>query len=208
MDVDRGALYESARQRFAALVGAGVDPDAAVPATPAWTVHDVVAHLAGIARDAMTGNMEGAPGEAWTAAQVARGLGVPIADLLAQWAIDAQGVAAFLSSPDGESVSAAVSDVHSHEADLRHALGLPVAVPAPFLSWCAEALRDGFADAVREAGLAANTPAIDDVEWFRGRLGRRTEAEVRAYPWPVDATPYLESFVVFGPATHSLAEHH
>ena len=82
IEVDRGARYDAARQRIAALVGGDVAPGTRVPATPGWSVHDVVAHLAGVARDALTGNMEAAPGDAWTAAQVARSVGVPIAELL------------------------------------------------------------------------------------------------------------------------------
>lgn len=41
-----------------------------VPACPGWTAHDVLAHLAGVAADATSGNLAGAPGPAWTAAQV------------------------------------------------------------------------------------------------------------------------------------------
>ena len=55
-------------------------------------------------------------------------------------------------------------------------------------------------------GLAPVDLQISDAEWYRGRLGRRTEAEVRAYPWPVDPTPYLDVFFVFGRAEQSLGE--
>jgi hypothetical protein len=54
--------------------------------------------------------------------------------------------------------------------------------------------------------MAPGSPAIADVEWFRGRLGRRTEDEVRAYPWPSDPTPYLDVFFIFGVAQQSLGE--
>jgi hypothetical protein len=37
-----------------------------VPATPDWTVHDVLAHLAGGPADALSGRMDGAPGPDWT----------------------------------------------------------------------------------------------------------------------------------------------
>jgi hypothetical protein len=51
-DVDPGQLYLAARERVVALVtNDGVDPDAPVLATPGWSVRDVVAHLAGVARD-------------------------------------------------------------------------------------------------------------------------------------------------------------
>jgi uncharacterized protein (TIGR03083 family) len=169
-------------------------------------VHDVVAHLAGISEDATSGNMEGAPGEAWTAAQIARGEGRSIDDLVAQWTANAPMLEGFFSSPAASSSLAGVFDVHCHEADLRHAFGLPIDIPADFLAWAADSMRTRFSDAVQEAGLAAVQLKIGDLEWFRGRLGRRTEAEVRAYPWPGDPEPYLDTFFVFGPAVRSLGE--
>ena len=71
---DLAALYRESRQRVGTLL-LSVD-DAApldVPATPAWNAHEVLAHLAGVAEDFASGNTDGAPGEAWTAAQVERG---------------------------------------------------------------------------------------------------------------------------------------
>jgi len=69
MTIDLGETYKAARERISRLVtGDNIDPTLPVAATPEWTVHCVVAHVAGIAVDASTGNMEGAPGEAWTAA--------------------------------------------------------------------------------------------------------------------------------------------
>ncbi len=86
MTIDLGELYRGARSRISELVsGHGVDPTLQVPATPEWTVHSVVAHVSGIAADASSGNMEGAPGEAWTAAQVARGAGRTIAEMVEEW---------------------------------------------------------------------------------------------------------------------------
>jgi hypothetical protein len=103
-------------------------------------------------------------------------------------------------------MAAGVFDVHTHEADLRHALGLPLSIPADALTWAGAGMRAGFAELVTGAGLPPVELAISDVEWFRGRLGRRTEVEVRAYPWPVDPGPYLDHFFIFGRAAHSLGE--
>ena len=81
MTIDPGALYRtlSRTHHGPGHRTADVDPDLVVPATPQWTVHDVVAHLSGISEDATSGNMAGAPGDAWTAAQVERGAGRSIA---------------------------------------------------------------------------------------------------------------------------------
>ena len=205
MSYDLGASYRAARERISALLS-GTDTTQRVPATAGWAMHDVLAHLAGVTEDAATGNMTGAPGDAWTAAQVARGAGRADAELLATWAEHAPALEGLLSSPHGAAVSAAVMDVHCHEADLRHALGLAAELPADFLAWAAAAMRDRLAAQVAEAGLPAVEVAADDFEWFRGRLGRRTEAEVRTYGWSADPGPYLDLFFIFGRAQQSMGE--
>ncbi len=207
-NVDLGALYGAARQRITALVATdGIDLETIVPATPAWRVRDVVAHLAGVTADAIGGNMAGAPGEAWTEAQVARGRDRTLPELLADWEQFGAMLEGFLSSPAGAAASAAVIDVHTHEADLRHALGLPLAIPAEFGAWVVDEMRNGFYNAVAEAGLPAVTVNASDSEWFRARVGRRTAAEVRAYDWSLDPAPYLDTFFHFGPTEQSLGEH-
>ena len=205
---DLGALYRAARVRTTALVTAdGVDPDLDVPATPEWTVHDVVAHVVGVATDAATGNMEGAPGDEWTAAQVRRGRGTPIAELIAQWETHAAMLEGVLSAsdPDG-GFGAAVLDVHSHEADLRTALGLPLEFDDEFLSFAGGWLRPRLAANFAEAGLPSVELVCDDLDLFRGMFGRRTADEVRALGWSADAEPYLDVFFVFGRAAESLQE--
>ncbi|MEQ1699044.1 MAG: maleylpyruvate isomerase N-terminal domain-containing protein [Ilumatobacteraceae bacterium] len=205
--VDLGALYRAARERISALVTApGVDPAATVPATPEWSVHDVVAHVSGVAVDGTSGNMAGAPGDEWTAAQVARNVGRPIEEMVAEWSEVGPLMEGFLSSPSGAMASAAVMDIHTHEADLRHALGLPIAVPAEFLAWAGPSMRNGFAEAVAGAGLPPVSVDASAFEWFRGRLGRRTAAEVAAYDWSASAADYLDTFFIFGRAAQSLGE--
>lgn len=207
MTVDLGILYRTCRERVAALVAApGVDGTMVVPATPEWTVHDVIAHLSGVGDDATNGNMAGAPGDAWTAAQVARGKDRTMTELLESWGNTGPLMEAFFSSPGGAAMAAGVFDVHTHEADLRNAFGLPVAVPADFLAWVGEQFRTGFAGAVADAGLPPVTVDASDFEWFRGRLGRRTVDEVRAYGWSADPEPYLDTFFIFGRAERSLGE--
>ncbi len=61
MAPDLGELYAASRNRISDLVlssppGAGANP---CPATPGWTVHDVVAHLRGVTEDVRTGNLDG-----------------------------------------------------------------------------------------------------------------------------------------------------
>jgi uncharacterized protein (TIGR03083 family) len=205
MSTDLGGMYRSARLRISDLVGEDV-ADVDVPATPGWDVHDVVAHLTGVAQDAIGGNMDGAPGPAWTGAHVERGRGRAVADILASWAEAGPQLEAFLSSPQGEHASAAVVDVHCHEADLRAALGAPPVAPQEFVDWVGPVLRGSFDDAVARQGLSPVEVAITPYELFRSRLGRRTRDEVRAYAWSSNPEPYLDTWFVFGPAERSIGE--
>ena len=212
MTYDLGASYRAARERIAALVTEHAAVlDRPVPATPEWTVHDVLAHVVGIAVDASNGNMEGAPGDAWTAVQVARGKGHSAHALLADWSEHGPKLENLLSGPQGRMAAAAVMDVHCHEADLRHALGLAGDLPSDFLTWAAESMRARLDEQTRDAGLPPVVIEIDNFEWLRARLGRRTEAEVRGYRWttdgaPIDPSEYLHLFFIFGRAAGSLGE--
>jgi uncharacterized protein (TIGR03083 family) len=201
MTIDLGAVYRAARLRVADLAN---DELAAqpVPATPAWNVHDVVAHLAGVMHDVAAGNMEGAATEPWTAAQVERGRDKTVAAMIDEWAAAAPGFETFLSSPDGAKAGAAVVDVHAHETDVRTALGLAPALPDEVMAWAAGRLREGFDAQVAAAGLPPVAIDVSDFELFRGRLGRRTRAEVSAFGWSADPATYLDIFFLFGPTEH------
>jgi hypothetical protein len=177
-----------------------------VPATPLWTVHDVIAHVAGITEDVMTGNMAGVTTDPWTAAQVERGRSRTLQELLTMWDSYAPMVEGFLSSPDGASAYQAVLDVHSHEADLLNALGQPVDLPDDFLDWAGPLLEQSFHETLAVTGRDPVQVDASNLEWFRGRLGRRTEDEVRSYGWSRDPEPYLDSWFIFGRAEVSLGE--
>jgi len=205
MNVDLGVMYRSARLRIAELVSDEVG-DVPVSATPLWNVHDVIAHVTGVVDDAVSGNMAGVTSDPWTAAQVERGRGRSIAEMLAGWLDSAPMVESVLSSPEGASRAAAVFDLHTHECDLLTALGRPIAVPADVLAWIDRQFRSGFADAVAAAGLAPVMVEASPIEVFRSRLGRRTRDEVCAYDWSADPDPYLCHWFVFGVAEQSLCE--
>jgi uncharacterized protein (TIGR03083 family) len=198
MAIDLGEMYRASRLRVVDLVN---DDNAGrpVPATPAWNMHDVVAHLAGVMNDVVTGNMEGAATEPWTAAQVQRGAGKSVADVAAEWDAAAPGFEAFLSSPAGAKAGSAVIDVHAHETDLRSALGLAPAFSEEIVAWLAERLRAVFDSQVAAAGLAEVKVECSDFEMFRARLGRRTSDQVCAFGWSADPAPYLDTFFLFGP---------
>jgi uncharacterized protein (TIGR03083 family) len=205
MEIDLGILYREARERISSLVSDEV-ASVRVPATPLWDVHDVVAHLAGITEDAAAGNMEGVTTDPWTAAQVERGRTKSVAELVTMWQQFAPVVEGVLSSPMGHTAFRAVVDIHTHEADLLAALGRPVDLPVDALEWEASTLRLGFELDVAAAGLPAVTVGASDLQWFRGRLGRRTVAEVCSYGWSADPASYLDHWFIFGRAEVSLGE--
>ena len=175
-------------------------------ATPLWTVHDVVAHMAGVMEDVRTGNMEGVTTDPWTAAQVGRGRSKLMSELLDQWARDAVGPEAFLSTPEGAAYFRAVVDVMTHLADLLTAFGRPVDLPPEFLSWITPQLIEAFKDEAKAHGLPLVDVEAPDFEVFRGRLGRRTEAEVRAFAWSANPAPYLDTWFIFGRAEATIGE--
>lgn len=205
MAIDLGQHYRDARLRFMALVNDdnGTTP---VPATPLWDIHDVLAHVAGAMEDVKNGNMDGVTTDPWTAAQVERGKTKTVTQLLAQWEEDAPPTEAFLSTPDGATAYLAVVDLHTHLADISTALGVPVSIPDELLSWICPKLLESFQDKVAKDGLPPVEVSAPNIEIFRGRLGRRTEDEVRAYDWSADPTPYLDSWFIFGRAQASIGE--
>jgi uncharacterized protein (TIGR03083 family) len=198
MAIDLGGIYRASRLRVADLVDDTL-ADRPVPATPAWQMHDVVAHLAGVMHDIATGNLDGVTTDPWTAAQVERARGKSVAQIVDEWADGASGFEEFLSSPGGANASAAVMDVHAHEIDLRSALGLAPDLSDEVVGWLGSSMRAGFDRQVVAAGLPPVTLDASDFEMFRGRLGRRTAEEVGAFGWSADPAPYLDAFFLFGP---------
>lgn len=210
-EVAEGTVYGACRDRVSALVRDLGDAEAQrrVPATPAWTVHDVVAHLVGTAVDINTGNLDGVGSDAWTAAQVDARRDVPLPDLVAEWAAAAPQVEATITSIGGVIGAMAVADVWNHEQDLRGALGVeggrdPVAEHLSIFGYAS--LRSGM---VTEAGLAPLRLRSGVDEWLVGEGSpgatvtaepyelarlvcvRRTADQLRALRWDGDPEPYV-----------------
>jgi uncharacterized protein (TIGR03083 family) len=157
---DIGALYREARERITTFVSTLDDTQLAqqVPGCPQWTVHDVVAHLVGITDDALAGNMEGVTTDPWTAAQVERSRDVPTGELVARWTKNAEVFEQFLT----ESSARAVVDITTHEQDIYGTFGVVAARDTPSIT---------YAMAYSEA---------PDFEHYRGKLGRRSRAQLDA----------------------------
>jgi uncharacterized protein (TIGR03083 family) len=220
---DLPGLYRDGRERFVALAR-DLTPDelaVVVPACPAWSVRDVIAHLSGVAEDVAVGNTAGATTDTWSAAQVRRGRDVPVDDLLARWETNAPAVEELLAAHPRR--WAAVVDVAAHEQDVRGAVGRPgardnpvilaltpalltsIGVPAPLVIRTEDGeVRVGPEDAPGDgAPVALSTTRF---EAFRWRLGRRSRAQVAGLDWSADPSPYLDHLFVFGPSPTDVIE--
>jgi len=228
--VPLSVLYRDARERVARLVE-GVDGARPVPATPDWSVHDVVAHLVGVAQDLAGGRLPVAgPTPEWTAGQVERGREVPLPELIECWQEHGPAVEIWL---DAAPRWPPVIDLGSHEQDLRGALGVPGArdsalvtiagkvllgglrVPAPLL---VTTERQQFRLGPEPEGGPDSAGGPDSVgggpvcletttfEAFRWRMGRRSRGQLAAMRWTGDPTPFLDHLCVFGPADQDVIE--
>ena len=186
---DWGSLYRDHVAAVTALVTDLSDEQVAmtVPATPEWTVHDVLAHLAGVSSDGVNGRMDGAPGRAWTERHVGERGDVPVAELAAELRSNRDAIAASLVDHPGPPV---VFDIATHHADLHEALGrgqLPEALWAPVLA------------RVGPGRFGATIPTeVEPYELFRAIFSRRSRRQMQAWGLPL-SPEQLDEVCVFGP---------
>ena len=120
--------YDRSAAEFVEVVR-GLTPDqltATVPACPAWTVHDLLAHQAGSSADQVSGNLDGVTTAPWSARQVDDRRTTTTDELVAEWESHAGTVAALCDRVAGPNPA---WDVAVHLADLREAVGLPPGPP-------------------------------------------------------------------------------
>ena len=219
-------LYADAYGSFFELARALSDDEwaAPVPCTPGWTVRDVLSHVAGVPDDVLAGRMDGAPGEAWTAAQVERNRNLSIAELLERWAAQAADFAAAIEAI-GE--TRPPFDCHSHEHDVRHAIGRPGNHDTIIVETAGSFLADGFATpfvvtieledgrAIASGGAGAQSSDgvilrnVSTFDLFRSRLGRRTREQVRGFDWTGsegDIDILIDGWFQFGPSEITIEE--
>src|SRR5881409_1972983 len=122
--MELGEIYRGTRPRIFGLVsGLSEDEAAAIaPATPKWSVHDIVAHLTGLTADVLTGNIEGAGTDPWTAKQVEARKGQSIRELLAEWEANAGQFEPLVDAVP--QLARTAMDILVHEHDIRGALQL------------------------------------------------------------------------------------
>jgi uncharacterized protein (TIGR03083 family) len=220
---DTEARYLVAQRSFSELTRTlSVDDWATpMPCTPGWTVRDVLSHVAGTPDDALAGRMDGAPGEAWTAAQVERNRSMSIVELFDRWDAQTPGFAAVIQQI-GE--SRPPLDCHSHEHDVRQALDRPgnrdsaiiesSTVGLATIADCPVALSvelpgDRVARSGPTEGAAVTLSGVTAFDLFRSRLGRRSRQQVRAWDWSgadADIDTVVDRWFIFGPAVDPIIE--
>ena len=213
--MDLAPLYEETRQRLCELVRSlpSAELDTEVPATPGWRVRDVIAHLTGGPGDVLSGNLEGAGGEAWTAAQVAARRGRALDEVLAEWDGYAGGVRGLFET-GGPNMGFLLADVASHEQDVRGALRRPGARDCAGIEATTQLFVAGAGRRFTEAGIALRITAgrdewevgagepqasvvVEPFELFRAFAGRRSPTQVCAWGWTGDPGPYLGLLPIF-----------
>jgi uncharacterized protein (TIGR03083 family) len=170
----------------------GLPPDQLrlpVPATPEWDVHDVLAHLAGSPADALSGRMDGAPSQEWTARHVAERSASSTGDLVGEIRGSAEGVVASIEGTDSPAL---VWNLAVHHADLHEALGKgapPERMWRPVL------------DAIAPRMLGKSAAAVDhvpDYELFRAIFSRRSRTQMADWAPALDPA-WLDAICLFGP---------
>ena len=181
------------------------------PATPAWRVRDVLAHVGGVADDLAHGNVEGVGTDEWTAAQVQKRRSWTTEAILADWEDTAEAADPLIASlPAGRS-GQLLFDTWTHEQDVRGALGIPggreSTLCARTWEW-ATAVMNGrdqgeqraalglvAGGATREVGVGPATASVhaSRFDFLRAMSGRRSVAQVTGWPWdgPADPTRLL-----------------
>ena len=169
-----------------------------VPTCPAWTAKELSCHMYGVCDDLLNGRLEGVGSEAWTQAQVDRRSGMPLDDLLDEWAASGDIFDVMVAEFPKPANYQLVMDMATHEHDIRLALGSPGAQDDPSLAiGSAYMLRNvakfnaDLAEQIQECGLT-------DFECLRSLTGRRSMAQLEASGLDAEA---LSRFLAMSPMT-------
>ncbi len=210
--------YTEAVESFVDLARTMTDEEWAthVPCTPLWTARDVLSHVAGVPDDVLAGRIDGAATDPWTQSQVERnadfGVDELLDRLLGQYEL-------FGSAIDAMGEERPAFDCHTHEHDIRHAIGRPGERNSAIIDDAAELMLlplsdlpaglvvtydDGSEHVIGSSDASSNaTLSISKFDVFRSRLGRRTLGQVQAFEWggdPAAIDTAIAAWFLFGPS--------
>lgn len=210
------------RDRIRWLVGSLSDEQraASVPACPHWSIHDLIAHLAGLAVD-FCGDLSTVMGPGfWDHAEVDRREILPrrkasTAEVFDEWMAVSPQFEKVVASVEVPLAGGIVGDFICHEHDIRGAIGRPGERSSPE----ARLGLDIYARSMARRVSAANLPALviragghewlagdgdpvatvsaEPFEMFRALTGRRTKEQVAAFEWTGNQDPYVGEFSMF-----------
>lgn len=209
--------YRATRARIGELAATLSDEQLLmlVPAKPRWTVHELLAHLVGVAADAASGRLDGVTSDQWTARHVEERRLNPVDELLAEW--DRVGPAAGACLTDEQILGPNLAaDAICHEADLREALGFPHVGREhwqPFLEvlmlHLGKRLRHSTTVLIHDergqqwiCGSGQPTTRLYTLgyELLRASFSRRSQRQIAAWEWtPAPSEQVIRSFGFFGP---------
>ena len=182
----------------------------------------MLSHVSGVPDDGLAGRIDGAATEPWTASQVERNAGFTVEELLERWEGQYE---AFGAAIEAMSEERPPFDCHSHEHDIRQALGRPGNRSSAIIADAAPALLANLAEvpvsiavdlgdgttvhagqgkADASVGLSTNR-----FEVFRSVLGRRTPEQVRGLEWtgePAAIDTVVGAWFRFGPSETPIDE--
>lgn len=193
-----------------------------VPCTPLWTARDVLSHVAGVPDDGLSGRVDGAATDPWTQSQVERNADHDVEELLDRLLSQYE---LFGPAVDAMGEQRPPFDCHTHEHDIRHAIGRPGNRDSAIIDDASELFLRGLADlivrltityddgSVHEVGAldatASATLSTSKFEVFRSRLGRRSSDQVRALDWAGDEAAIeavIAGWFLFGPSEIAIDE--
>lgn len=208
-------LYRGARERVVAVAETLTDDQlhVRVPATPDWTVRELLCHVVGVASDATADAPKPDAGDERTGRQVAERRSCELVDLLAEWQSIAPAAEARLA--ETTRIPNMAFDLVCHEGDLREALGLPRMARsgwAPLVGTMAGALGSqlaapGLLEIHDETGqvwqFGSGEPVtrlrLDGYEIVRAAFSRRSQRQIAGWDWAPAPAGDLTKVGVFGP---------
>ncbi|HEX4017742.1 MAG TPA: maleylpyruvate isomerase N-terminal domain-containing protein [Frankiaceae bacterium] len=200
------AAYARTRERVVALIAATPEDELnrVVPACPAWTVHDLLAHVVSIPAALSTGRRPTGDIGEWLLELVDERSTQPAKELSQEWQGLDKELDAMLSGPS----ALLFGDLAVHEHDFRGALGRPDHAALEIEAMLPRTIA-AFSTPLREAGLAPIEVRAGDQVWrshdgepgwtlivdpwtaVRALNSRRTAGELYALASEGDASDYL-----------------
>ena len=206
-DVDPATLYERERHDFVSFVGGltALEVGTTVPATPAWSVHDVLAHVVGITADLNAQRFGAGDSDAWTARQTENRRFDSIEELADEWEHEGPTFQAGLRLFGYDFGAHYLGDLLQHVGDVHAALGRCPARDDIAVAVALDFYLGSFEEALDQASVGAVAVQVGDERWRLGRVplratltaeryelfrslgGRRTLDEIRLLQWTGDS---------------------